>query len=137
MNNVLNLPKRRAVIICIIMLIAAAHILRLGTYLPGEFHHFYSSYFSDFVIPFGCYFLLCATELQMPFFRHWEAKLAISFLMPSIAETCQYFGIPILGSTFDLLDYFMYGIGAMSAVIVDTQVFSRLFVFWTMKKGER
>ena len=32
----------------------------------------------------------------------WEAKSAIVFLLPSIAETCRYFGMPFLGSTFDL-----------------------------------
>lgn len=63
-------------------------------------------------------------------------KAAIAFLLPSIAETCQYVGIPVLGSTFDLLDYLMYGIGAMSAVVVDTQVFPRIFAFWTMEKAE-
>jgi len=119
------------------LLIAAVHILRVGSYLQGELYNFYYSYFSDVVLPFGGYFLLCATELQMPILRHWEAKLAIAFLMPSIAETCQYFGIPVLGSTFDLLDYFMFGIGAISAVIVDTQVFPRIFNFWTIEKAER
>lgn len=137
MSNVISLPRRRAVIVSIMILIAAAHIFRLGSYLQGELYNFYYSYFSDFILPFGCYFLLCAAELQMPILRRLEVKLAIAFLMPSVAETCQYYGIPVLGSTFDLLDYFMYGIGAISAVIVDTQVFSRIFDFWTMEKSER
>ena len=86
---------------------------------------------------FGCYFLLCASELQLPILRRWEAKFAIAFLIPSIAETCQYFGIPVLGSTSDPLDYFMYGIGALSAAVVDVQVFPQVFDFWTMEKAER
>jgi hypothetical protein len=61
----------------------------------------------------------------------------IAFLVPSIAETCQYFGIPALGSTFDPLDYFMYGIGALSAAVFDTRVFSRVFIFWAGGKAER
>jgi hypothetical protein len=137
MSNVFGFSRRRAVIFSIVILIAVVHILRMGSYLQGELHNLYYSYFSDFILPFGFYFLLCATELQMPILRRWEAKLAIAFLMPAIAETCQYFGIPVLGSTFDLLDYFVYGIGAMSAVVVDTQVFSRIFGFWTMEKAER
>jgi hypothetical protein len=137
MSNVSRLSRRRAVIVCIMMLIAAAHIFRVGSYLQGDLYNFYYSYFSDFALPFGCYFLLCASERQMPILKHWEAKLAITFLIPSIAETCQYFGIPLLGSTFDLLDYFMYGIGAISAVIIDTLVFSRIFNFWTIKEAEK
>jgi len=137
MSKVIGFSRRRAVIFSIVLLIAVVHIFRIGSYLQGELYNFYYSYFSDFILPFGCYFLLCATELQMPILRRWEAKLAIAFLMPSIAETCQYFGIPVLGSTFDLLDYFMYGIGALSATIIDTEVFSRIFDFWATEKTER
>jgi hypothetical protein len=137
MSNVFGFSRRRAVIFSIVVLIAVVHIFRIGSYLQGELYNFYYSYFSDIILPFWCYFLLCATAPQMPILRRWEAKLAIAFLMPSIAETCQYFGIPVLGATFDPLDYFMYGIGAMSAVVVDTQLFSRIFDFWTMEKAER
>ena len=137
MSNVSEYLRRLAVIYSIVALIAAVHIFRLGSYLKGELYNFYYSYFSDFILPFGCYFLLCASELYIPILRRWEAKFAIAFLIPSIAETCQYFGIPVLGSTADLLDYFMYGIGALSAVVVDTQVFSRVFDFWTREKAER
>lgn len=135
MSNVLGSLRRLAVIFSIVVLIAAVHILRIGSYLQGELYNFYYSYFSDFIIPFGYYFLLCANEPHMPFLRRWKVKLAIAFLTPSIAETCQYFGIPVLGSTFDPLDYVMYGIGAISAVAVDTQVFSRTFGFWTVGKA--
>ena len=137
MSSVFGSSRRLAVIVSIVVLIAAVHIFRVGSYLQGELYNFYYSYFSDFILPFGFYFLLCANEPQMPILRRWEVKLAIAFLTPSIAETCQYFGIPVLGSTFDLLDYVMYGIGAISAVVVDTQVFSRIFDFWAMEKAER
>jgi len=137
MSNVSGYLRRLAVIYSIVALIAAVHIFRLGSYLQGELYNFYYSYFSDFILPFGCYFLLCASELYIPILRRWEAKFAIAFLIPSIAETCQYFGIPVLGSTFDPLDYFMYGIGALSAAVVDVQVFPQVFDFWTMEKAER
>ena len=137
MSNVLGSLRRLAVVFSIVALIAAVHILRIGSYLQGELYDFYYSYFSDFIIPFGYYFLLCANEPHMPFLRRWTVKLAIAFLTPSIAETCQYFGLPVLGSTFDPLDYVMYGMGAISAVAVDTQVFSRVFGFWTVEKAVR
>ena len=135
MSNVFGSTKRMAVIFSIVALVAAAHIFRLGSYLQGELYNFYYSYFSDFILPFTCYFLLCIYEFYLPILRRWETKFAIAFLIPSIAETCQYFGIPVLGATFDLLDYFMYAIGALSAVVVDTQVFSRVFDFWTKEKA--
>jgi len=151
--------KRLAVIFGIVFLIAAIHIFRIGSYLQGESYILYYSYFSDFILPFGCYFLLCMSEIQIPvlggrdslqtipeflsknnfilripFLSRWEGKVALAFLLPSIAETCQYFGIPVLGVTFDLLDYFVYGVGAISAAVVDTQIFSRIFNFWNLGK---
>lgn len=162
MSSVYVYLKRLAVIYSIVVLIAAIHIFRIGSYLQGELYNLYYSYFSDFILPFGCYFLICMSELQIPvlkdrkpllpppkflsknnfelqipILKRWETKFAIVLLIPSIAETCQFFGIPVLGATFDPLDYFVYGIGAMSAVVVDTQVFSRIFDFWTVEKAER
>jgi len=136
MGNVMGFSKRRALIGCIMIGIAAAHIFRLGSHLHGRSYTFYYSYFSDFILPFGLYFLLCAAERQPCILGRWQAKLAIAFLLPSIAETCQYFGVPVLGSTFDPFDYLAYGLGATSAVIVDTQVFSRLLGFWTTGETE-
>ena len=137
MSIVFGPSKRLAVIFGIVALVAAVHIFRLGSYLEGESYNFYYSYFSDFIIPFGFYFLLCLYELHVPLLRRWETKFAIAFLLPFIAETCQYFGAPVLGSTFDPLDYLMYAIGALSAAVVDVQVFSRVFDFWAKWKAER
>lgn len=132
-----NFSKRRVVIICIMGLIAAIHIFRVGSYLHGEMFNFYIGYFSDFIIPFGGYFLICATEQHLPFLRNWKVKLAIAFLIPALAETCQYFGIPVLGSTFDILDYFMYALGVILAAVFDVQIFPRLFHFWRIEKAEQ
>jgi hypothetical protein len=137
MSNQGGLIRRGAVIASIVVLIALAHIFRIGSYLEGQWHDLYYGYFSDLVLPFGYYFLLSLNELHIPILRRWEVKSAIVFLMAAIAETCQYFGIPVLGATFDALDYLMYAIGAVSAAVVDTQVFSRVFDFWAVEKTGR
>jgi hypothetical protein len=138
MSNVNSLPKRRVVIVSIMIVIAIFHIFPFESYLlKGDLTNYYYSYFSDITIPFGFYFLLFLMERHLPSLKRWEIKLAVAFLVPSIAETCQYFGLPVLGSTFDLLDYVMYGLGTVSAVIVDTQVFSRMFAFWDGTEAER
>lgn len=112
------------------ILIALLHVMGPGRYTQGGFYNFYYSYFSDLVLPFGGYFLMCMAEGGLPILRPWETKLVSVFLVASTAETCQYFGIPVLGETFDPLDFLMYGIGATSAAVVDTQVFFRVFDFW-------
>jgi len=136
MSNVVGLAKRLAVTFGIVILVALAHIFRVGSYLEGGWYDLYYSFFSDLILPFACYFMLSADEIWIPILRRWEVKAAIAFLIPSVAETCQYFGIPVLGSTFDVLDYLMYGIGVLFAVVVDTQVFSRVFGFWSVEKTE-
>lgn len=128
--------KRITVIISMILVIALAHIVGVGRHFQGVTFNFLQSYFSDIVIPFGFYFLLCADEQWIPILRRWEVKWAVMILLPSIAETCQYFGIPVLGSTFDPLDYLMYAIGATLAAIVDMHVFPRIFGFWVLEKEE-
>ena len=88
----------------------------------------YYSYFSDLVVPFAAYFLLCASEAKMPWYKPWQVKLALAIFVPAIAETAQYFGIPALGSTFDPLDYCMYLVGATAAALVDMHILTRLGV---------
>lgn len=135
MNPAQRFTARRSVVFSIVLLIAAAHVIRIGSHLRGELSALYSSYFSDIVIPFGCYFLLCLNEPRWRFFNHWETKASAVFLIPSAAETLQYFGVPVLGSTFDPLDFVMYAIGAISGAIVDTQVFARTFGFWAEQEA--
>ncbi len=130
--------KRLALIFSIIMLDAIVHIFRLGSYLQGQWFNLYYSYFSDMLLPFTFYFLICLNEISMPFLRHWAVKSAIVFILPAIAETLQYFGVYALGVTFDPWDYVAYAVGTLLAAAVDVLVFTKVFAFWTEhKKGAR
>ena len=124
-----------AVTVGIQLVIASIHVFRIGTYLPGALYHLYYSYFSDFIIPFGAYFLISINDFQLPFLRSWKIKALIAFTAPTAAEICQYFGLYVLGVTFDTIDIVMYGLGVMLAVIVDTRIFPRVFGFWTIESG--
>ena len=79
MSHICDSLRRLEVILSIVVLIEAIHIFRPGSHLQGGMNHFNDSYFSDFIFPFGCYFLLCASELQLPILRRWEAKFAMRF----------------------------------------------------------
>lgn len=124
------LPRRKAVVLGMMFLIAAAHIIGPGRTAQGATYVLYYSYFSDLALPFGFYFLLCMSEEQFAVLRPWWVKLAAVFAMAAFAETCQYFGVPVLGETFDSLDYLMYALGAGAAALIETQVFPRIFPFW-------
>lgn len=134
MGTEMRWKKRQIVVVSMMLLIAAAHIIGIGDYLPGELYKLYYSYFSDFIMPFGFYFLFCMAEQHIPVLRRWQVKLGVTFLLPATAETLQFFGVNALGITFDPLDYLMYATGATSAAIVDTQVFARVFDFWGAEK---
>ena len=124
---------RVAVIVSLQLIIASIHAFRIGTYLTGPLYHLYYSFFSDIIVPFGMYFLFCINEFQISFLRPWWVKALIVFSVSTGAEICQYFGFYALGVTFDPLDIVMYGLGVILAVVVDTQVFPRVFRFWTLE----
>ena len=128
-----NTAYKILIIITIQIIIALIHIFRVGSFLNEDLYILYYSYFSDFILPFGAYFLLCANEFSIDFLRDWRVKSIIVVSVATTAEICQYFGIPVLGITYDPVDIIMYGAGVMSAAIIDKQVFSLIFKFWTVK----
>lgn len=133
MSKTFNPAKRRLVVISIMLLIAILHIIGIGRFLQGAWQNLYYSYFSDIIMPFGAYLLLCQVEDGSHIRLPWWVKLAGAFLLPSFLETLQYFGISALGVTFDFLDYVAYGIGAASGALVDRLLFPRIFSFWKME----
>jgi hypothetical protein len=122
--------KRMAVAIVVILLIAAIHIFRVGSYLSGRLFIYYYSFFSDIVIPIAIYFLLCINDITLPFLKGWITKAILVFLIAMATEIAQGFGIPLLGNTFDILDFVMFGIGTLIAVGLD-KLFSKVFYFWS------
>jgi hypothetical protein len=117
---------RTAVIVSTLLLIALVHFFRAGSYLQGTLFTLYYSYFSDIVVPFGMYFLFCLSDVRMRFLRDWRVKAILVFGIASSTEVMQAFGVPLLGRTFDPLDFVMFGGGVLLAALVDRFLFSRL-----------
>jgi hypothetical protein len=124
------LVKKMIVPIAVMLFIAAIHIFRIGTYFSGKLFILYYSFFSDIVIPIGIYFLLCMDAVFIPRLKNWKTKAAIVFVIAAATEIAQAFGIPLLGNTFDPLDFVMFGVGIFIAVGLD-KLFSRVFYFWS------
>ena len=85
---------RTALVVSIMLVIALVHLFRVGTYLQGSLFTLYYSYFSDIVIPFGMYFLLCLEDVYIRFLRDWRVKALLVFGVASSTEVMQAFGIP-------------------------------------------
>ena len=126
---------RMALVFSIMLVIALVHLFRVGTYLQGSLYNLYYSFFSDIVIPFGMYFLLCLEDVYFRFLKDWRVKAMLVFGIASSTEVMQAFGMPLLGQTFDPLDFVMFAGGVLLAALVDRFLFNRLFSFWTPKTG--
>jgi hypothetical protein len=127
---------RIALVVSILLVIALVHSFRVGTYLRGSLFTLYYSYFSDVVVPFGMYFLLCLNDVSVLFLRDWRVKAVLVFGVAASTEVMQAFGVPLLGQTFDPLDFVMFGVGVLLAALVDRSLFDRLFSWWTPKMGD-
>jgi len=129
LNRTVSIP-RVGIIILIQLLIASIHAFRLGQAFSGELYLWYYSYFSDFILPFAAYFLLSINVASMYFLRPWYVKVGIILAITVLAEILQFFGLEVLGATFDPFDILAYATGVLLAAFVDKKVFSALFGFW-------
>lgn len=133
MKNIdLRLHQRVRVIVgtTIMLIIAAIHWFRVGSYFNGQLYIYYYSWASDIILPFGAYFLLCMNEIQFRFLQKWYTKALIVFGVMTFSEIMQIFGIYFFGVTFDPIDILMFGIGAVIAAFIDTQIFERIIPKW-------
>jgi hypothetical protein len=112
-------PRRRVVAVAVVAGVAAIHMLRIGSYLQGTAYRLYYSYASDVLLPFAMYFVLCLNERHLAVLGDWRAKALVILAAASGAEVLQGFGVPVLGRTFDPLDFVMYGIGVFAALVVE------------------
>ena len=126
---------RTAVVVAVLVVIALVHGFRVGSYLSGTLYTLYYSYFSDVIVPFGMYFLLCLNEVSLRFLRDWRVKAALVFTVASLTELAQAIGIPLLGLTFDPLDLVMFGAGTLLAVLADRVLLARTLPSWTLEES--
>jgi len=121
--------KKRVVVVTLELIIVALLLIGISD-RNSTLHVLFHSYFADLFLPFGFYFLLSPNEYRMPILRYWWMKSTIIFCAAAFAEAGQYFGIHILGRTFDPIDFVMYGSGALLAALVERGIFNRIFTFW-------
>jgi len=117
--------------VVVVTLVFIASLFVIGADWAGETtQRLFHSYFADIAIPFGYYLLLVLIEDKYMAFQKWYVKAASIFLLCSISETLQYFGIYALARVFDPVDYGMYALGVVLAALVDRILFKKWFPFW-------
>ena len=128
-----TLTNRTIVVVIVVMVIAAIHWFRLGSYLHGDWHDYYYSYASDIMIPFAVYFSLSLNEIRFRFLQKWHIKALIVFGIMTFSEIMQYFGIYFFGNTFDGVDIIMFGFGACIALGLDIFLLKKFVPYWNYK----
>ena len=121
--------KRVRLVIFIELVIASIFIIG-ADWANRSSYIFFQSYYADIFLPFGFYFLLSIKGDDSKYFSAWWKKALAIFTLTATSETMQYFGIFALARVFDPLDYVMYGLGVMLAVLVDRVIFTKTFSFW-------
>ena len=125
--------SKKVVGVSMVIPIALLHFFT-GSNYRGPYPGFVNGYLLDILLPFAFYFLLCLNEFSL--LRSWMVKSSLVFAVGASVEIAQFYGVPIFGRTFDPLDFGMYGIGVLSAAILDTTVFPRILEFWApQEKG--
>ncbi len=111
--------KKKYLIVGIEVILGLMHVVGIGRNSSECMFILSASYFSDLALPFGFYFLLALSEEKTAFLQKWWVKAGIVFLMATLAEVGQYFGLHILGQNFDPLDIAVYVVGVLLVALVD------------------
>jgi hypothetical protein len=133
----LNAPDRdrrkTLVVVCIVVPIAMLHFFT-GSAYNGPFPEFVNGYLLDILVPLAFYLLLVLPETRL--LGPWSVKALLVFGAGACVEIAQYFGAPILGRTFDPLDFAAYALGVGLAVLLDRLLFPSIFSFWQAEAAE-
>ncbi|WP_372770372.1 hypothetical protein [Lutibacter sp.] len=122
--------KNKKTIVVITLLIIASIFVIGADWASETIHQLFHSYFADIAIPFGYYLLLVLLEDEYKLIKKWYVKAIAVFVLCSLSETLQYFGVYALARVFDPIDYVMYALGVVLAAFTDRIIFKRMFSFW-------
>ena len=118
-----SLVNRRVVVVFIAVVVGLLHFVT-GPGYRGPFPAFVNGYLIDILLPFAMYLVLGMAGQSI--LRSGIIRGTLVFAVGATTETLQYFGVPIFGQTFDLLDYLMFGVGIGLAVVFERIVLSRI-----------
>ncbi|MFC1692271.1 hypothetical protein ACFL1R_02060 [Candidatus Latescibacterota bacterium] len=129
-----SLVIRKIIVVFIAVVVGLLHFLT-GPGYRGPFPPFINGYMIDILLPFAMYLVLGVANQSI--LRSGVARGVFVFAIGAITETMPYFGIPIFGRTFDLLDYLMFGIGIVLAAVFEWIVLSRIPAGILTRPGNR
>ena len=119
---------KKLTVTIIALIVGALHFVT-GEQYQGPFPVFVNGYLIDILLPMTLYLLLGLIENKL--IRSMLFRTCAVFGFGCFVEAAQYFGYPILGSTFDPLDILAYAGGVLLGALLDLFVFPRLIPRWS------
>jgi len=124
--------NRKVIVVFIAIIVGLLHFIT-GPRYCGPFPAFVNGYMIDILLPFAMYLVLGVAKQSI--LRSSIARGIFVFSIGAVTETLQYFGVPIFGRTFDLLDYLMFGLGIGLAVVFERYMLSKIPVEMPPRPG--
>ena len=119
-------PGSIIIIVIFSIFVGLLHFL-IGPNYQGLFRDFMRGYLIDIVLPMNMY-MLAQISLRRILPTSWCRIIGGTsvFLFGVTVEIMQKLGIHALGSTYDPVDFLMYGFGVLLGLIVDLTVIDKL-----------
>jgi hypothetical protein len=118
---------RKMIVTSIALIVGALHFVT-GKNYQGPFPNFVNGYLIDILLPMTLFMLMGLFQNQ--FIRSALFRACAVFGFGCFVEASQYFGYPIFGSTYDLLDILAYAGGVALGALIDLVLFPHLFSRW-------
>jgi len=118
-----SIANRKIVVVIVALAVGLLHFVT-GPGYRGPFPVFVNGYLIDILLPFAMFLVLGVVD--HPMFRSRVIRGCAVFGVGAFAETLQYVGVPLFGQTFDWLDYVMFGMGIVMAVMFEGAVLTRV-----------
>jgi hypothetical protein len=118
---------KRIIITSIALVVGGLHFVT-GENYRGPFPALVNGYMIDILLPMTMVLLMGL--FQTTWLRSNIFRVCAVFGFGCFVELSQYFGYPVLGSTFDPLDILAYAGGVLMGVLLDLVVFPQLIPRW-------
>lgn len=116
-------PARARVMVGIVFVLVGIIHVGVSPRYHGPFRMFVTGYLVDILLPVALY--LGLGLFQSAFLRTAWIRALLVFGAGAVAETCQGFGIPLAGKTFDPLDYVAYAAGVALGLALEKRLLYR------------
>jgi len=118
---------KKLTVVGIALTVGALHFVT-GEQYQGPLPVFVNGYLIDILLPMTLFLLMGLIESRIIGSALFRACAVFGF--GCFVEASQYFGRPLFGSTFDLLDILAYAGGVTLGLLLDLFVFPRLIRDW-------